>query len=701
MLHAAALSALAVAQPVLDLIAKHPGFLVAHRATRFDLAALPLALGGVLPLAAALAVGGAMRLLPRQAGRIAAGSAGGWLFVAALPAAKRLLDVPALGLVALCLLAAMLGAWAYLRWAPARSFCSWLALGLVVIPVVFFWQPTVRRLWRQEVQPEAYFGKVGATAPIVMVVFDAFPLASLLDRDHAIDAERFPHLAQLAGQATWFRNATAVHELTGFAVPAILTGNYPQRVRLPTLGDHPYNLFTWLGGEYRLNVFEDLTRLCPVDEAAQAAQASSRWSRLGRMLVDAGVVLGHVLLPAEWAARLPGVTATWNDFLGPSVEEFKQRAGVAHIGRLGRFQRFLESIDDDGRPALHFLHVLLPHDPFAHTPSGRLYVPPSYVHLAGFDEGTRLWSTHDWLVTQAHQRHLLQVKLVDELVGRLVARLKAQGLYDKSLVVITADHGESFWPAEARRDPARTAHPWDIMSVPLLVKAPGQLSGKVDDRNVETVDILPTMAAALGVSLPWPVEGRSALDVAAPPRAEKRIISGRWQERVVADESLVRFKSLTRQHDLFGTGAWSRVFEVGPHKSLVGQKVDSVARSSRRVGRAELQTSLLTWGEKYEGASVPALIVGYLSQVTANSGRIDLALAVDDRIVAVCPGLDQGDGTWGFSVLAPEEALPPGRHRLAMFQVTQIAAKPALSPLELVPNEVTVTAATVEGAGQE
>ena len=60
-----------------------------------------------------------------------------------------------------------------------------------------------------------------------MVVFDEFPLTSLLDEHYQIDSVRYPHFAALAEQSTWFRNATTVSGDTVVAVPSLLTGQYP------------------------------------------------------------------------------------------------------------------------------------------------------------------------------------------------------------------------------------------------------------------------------------------------------------------------------------------------------------------------------------------------------------------------------------------------------------------------------------------
>ena len=67
-----------------------------------------------------------------------------------------------------------------------------------------------------------------------MVVFDELPLASLMGPGGRIDAERYPAFARLARGATWYRGATAVHDSTALAVPAMLDGRYRARGRAPT-----------------------------------------------------------------------------------------------------------------------------------------------------------------------------------------------------------------------------------------------------------------------------------------------------------------------------------------------------------------------------------------------------------------------------------------------------------------------------------
>ena len=88
---------------------------------------------------------------------------------------------------------------------------------------------------------------IGVEAPVVFVVLDEVPLASLMSPDGSIDRTRFPSFARLAESSTWYRNATSISPFTHDSVPALLTSKDPKKGGLPTSADHPDNLFTLFG----------------------------------------------------------------------------------------------------------------------------------------------------------------------------------------------------------------------------------------------------------------------------------------------------------------------------------------------------------------------------------------------------------------------------------------------------------------------
>ena len=65
-----------------------------------------------------------------------------------------------------------------------------------------------------------------ALPPVVMIVFDEFPLMSLLDSQGKVDARVYPNFAEFAARSTWYRNATGIGGWTPHAMPAMLSGRY-------------------------------------------------------------------------------------------------------------------------------------------------------------------------------------------------------------------------------------------------------------------------------------------------------------------------------------------------------------------------------------------------------------------------------------------------------------------------------------------
>ena len=129
---------------------------------------------------------------------------------------------------------------------------------------------------------------------------------------------------------------------------------------------------------------------------------------------------------------------------------------------------------------------------------------------------------------RALQRHMLQTGLVDLEIGRLMRRLQEVDLFDPAVIVITGDHGISFTFGDQRRT-LTDSNRADILSIPLFIKQPNQNAGRISDLPVETIDILPSIAASLKISVPWKVDGQSAFDENYQARAERRAYQ--WMDK--------------------------------------------------------------------------------------------------------------------------------------------------------------------------
>jgi hypothetical protein len=685
-LHLSVLWALAVAQPLFDLLADSPEFFVVRGSTRWDV--IGFALGIVLVPPALLLLVEALVGLAGASAREAVHL----VFVAALvgllalQAAKRLRDGPSALLIAAAALLGIAAALAYRRFSLVRSFISVLGpVPLVFAGLFLLASPVSKIAFGNADVATAAVPKSADRPPIVFVVFDELPISSLRDERGGIDAERYPNFARLAANSTWFLNATTVQEHTTEAVPSILTGNYPEEGHLPFAADHPRNLFTLLAGAYDLDVFESATRLCPASLCPR--DEGSFLSRMRWLDSDLSIVYLHVLLPSSMAEDLPPVTQTWMNFGGGGQTEGKEARArferdidvlVGHElskDQKLHFETFVSSIEPSRKPELDFVHVMLPHSPWWYLPSGKRYSEEAGIRGIRNDR----WSKDEWFVEQGFQRHLLQTAFCDRLLGELLDKLDATGRYDRSVIVLLADHGVSFIPGERRRG-ATEENLHDIAFVPLFVKAPGQTKGRVVEKHVQTIDVVPSVADLIGVSMPWKVDGRSFFSPSFRPDPEVHVYR-RGGEPLVEEPlaNLLPRRAQTHRQmlELFGTGRKGDLYAIGPHPELIGRSTTDLApaESDRKVdldGEDRLRSI------DRDAAYLPAEMTGWIDG--DDSRNLDIAVAVNGRIAAVTRTFPNS-GRLRFAALAPETAFRNGANQVEVLVVSSMGGRLRLERL--------------------
>jgi arylsulfatase A-like enzyme/Tfp pilus assembly protein PilF len=102
-----------------------------------------------------------------------------------------------------------------------------------------------------------------------------------------------------------------------------------------------------------------------------------------------------------------------------------------------------------------------------------------------------------------------EIAYVDAEVGRFVSYLRSCNLYDRSVLVLTSDHGESFGE---HREFTHGYFIYDTtLLVPLIIKPVGRPVQSVITQQVRSVDIVPTILQMLEVPIPSEVQGSGLL----------------------------------------------------------------------------------------------------------------------------------------------------------------------------------------------
>jgi hypothetical protein len=308
----------------------------------------------------------------------------------------------------------------------------------------------------------------------------------------------------------------------------------------------------------------------------------------------------------------------------------------AAIDRVDRFTASLEP--RAGHPALFFLHVMLPHSPWRFHQDGTRYGAPSlytdgYPFSGANDEG-------EWIAAVTEQRHLLQAQYADQVVGDILDELRTRGLYDDSLVIVAADHGFSFELGTNGRSLDGTLDGIDGLAyAPLFVKRPHQTDGVVDDSNMLSYDLVPTVADALGIDVPFEVEGYPAGSDGIARRGEDKVffdIAGGFLDPVV-NRGVVEYRD---EHLPTAADRWippiaegdeplAGLYERFGLRDLVGSDLDELNPS----GRAGAEIPRL---DEFRSTASPP--VGLLTGRVTGSGATGVVVAAErDRIVAASP----------------------------------------------------------------
>ena len=661
----------AVAQPILDLTGKFPQFFLARRSPRIDLVLLAFGLAIGIPAVVATVVWG-VRSVSRRVGAglhvIVVGGLTASLAMQLLERMPGLENAATPVLVGAAVVLAVVLVVLFYRSTGVRSAVRLAAVSAILLPALFLFSSPASKLVIRQAAAISGSSVIRNPVPVVMLVADELPVASLMNAGGGIDAAMFPNFARLASRSTWFRNATAVHDFTEIAVPAILTGHYGDKRKLPIATHYPQNVFTLLGGAYDVHASEAFTQLCPLSICTVSPQpAPAFWPRWRSMISDLRIVYEHVVAPPSFEDRLPSIDQTWSNFGGaggkPASQAPDPDGGKIALSQdpLGDLRAFTRSITASSTPAFWFAHVEVPHAPWRYLPSGQEY--PQRSPIPG--RTGQVWGDDGWLLAQAYQRHLLQTAAVDRELGALLDKLETTGLLDRALVVVTADHGVSFRSGSDLRV-IRAETTGEIAAVPMFVKLPGQTSGAVNDRPVQTFDLVPTIADVLEIEGMYPTDGISVFSDG--PALTERVMRSMRGHRIPLGVDGDDVSPIVREKlRLFGeTGGLERLYAItpGPYAGLLGTIVPagtSAAPGSAAIGAAA------SYGRFDPSAGVVrSLVTGTLRGVSGTQPVV--AISLQGRVVAVTRAFVRG-GQTRFHAMVPPDAFRKGANEIQVYLV--------------------------------
>ncbi len=165
-----------------------------------------------------------------------------------------------------------------------------------------------------------------------------------------------------------------------------------------------------------------------------------------------------------------------------------------------------------GRPWFMYVHAMGPHSPYAPPPefAGK-FRNAAYADLGAAAECQQTLDAYD-----------AEIAYSDAQLARLINALKQRNLYENTLLLIIADHGEEFWD-HGGVNHGRTLYQ-EMLTIPLIMKLPmGRHAGESRGALVEMIDIAPTILDCLALPKEERFQGRSFKELIDTGTCEPRM----------------------------------------------------------------------------------------------------------------------------------------------------------------------------------
>jgi len=296
---------------------------------------------------------------------------------------------------------------------------------------------------------------------LVMILVDTLRVDHLGYAGYARNTS--PNIDALAAESVFFEDAYAAAPHTPRSIPMLFFSRYPNRLKWYR---HNWN--------YPIVLPENLGFFEVLEEAEYKNVGMSSHFYFSE---EQGIRQGFT----EWDNEGAGSISESNDAIASPQIWAKVEPKIEQLARQWR---------EDKQQFSLFVHLFDPH--------------ARWIPHAEFDFGKG---------KDTYERHVnaydSEIAFSDSYVGRIIEKLKAENLYEDTVIVITSDHGEGF-NEHGYYFHGQTLYN-EILKVPLIIRVPGWNSRRVKG-PVSLVDVAPTLLELFKLSVPPIFEGRSLVE---------------------------------------------------------------------------------------------------------------------------------------------------------------------------------------------
>ncbi|MES2353782.1 MAG: sulfatase [Pseudomonadota bacterium] len=450
-------------------------------------------------------------------------------------------------------------------WLEAKSFAggSWLSqprltLGMAIIvgSAICLWRRFIFPIEMKQLMRFSAAGGLVLTVISPLIFWSAFPISMAMPANTKISSVKSPHIVlitvdtfsanhlslygyprettpnlnSLAQQSSVFERYYANSNFTTTAVNSFINGVRPWTHRALQQNARVDAVIAARGLVARLkNAGYQTLAVSTNPYAAPFHNRADEWLDRG---VYGRVHVSAFIANSQLSSRIPGASPILSlkmigIWIGP-IDKLLVRTGIWSVAdhfdpelALSSARQLVEARDTT-KPMFLWVHLLQPHGPYASQapfvgrfddgPDGRTRFDSKCPY--GFVKESPAWCI---------ARYDEAIASVDYHLGRFIGWLKDNKVFDDSLLIISADHGESF--SHGFGGHAGPLLHDDLIRIPLIVKEPGQSTGKRLGVLAEQIDLMPTILDLTGIPIDQPIEGRSLKPALLGEKVEKPVFS--------------------------------------------------------------------------------------------------------------------------------------------------------------------------------
>jgi arylsulfatase A-like enzyme len=336
-----------------------------------------------------------------------------------------------------------------------------------------------------------------------------------------------PAMDQFASEGAVFLNTYTQASWTKPATASLMTGLYPSTHQTMTMGSGLAESFRILPEVYqekgyRTAIFTSNNLVSPLFGFDQGVD----FFYYGKAQMVRELMFGNVvrtLLRSNQDRKR--MVEDWFWSLESSLR-FRERVDYDPSAE-SLNSRFLEWLDEGpDRPYFAYIHYIEPHFPYTPPPPfDTLFTsiePGTYVQPTqnfGFQPFDRMEPVERDLLEKVLGEYDGEIAYLDHVLGNFFRELERRGVLDRTIVLLTADHGEEFF------DHSMWGHGHslfnEVVKIPLIMRFPAMIPAGTKVTSVAAlVDVMPTLLELSGIEGKVETAGKSLLPLLKSKEAE-------------------------------------------------------------------------------------------------------------------------------------------------------------------------------------